>query len=279
MLSGATEAGVRGEALAGAVWTDCPYDWIPDLPDPRDHRYSASRRVLVKTPLRIDLRPTPSPTPWKGFPLSSAAHAIRHGCSLEAATLLATRLGLAVPARLPDETCPFEQLLTPAIGAQSGLRETFKAVIRQMAGRSPNPASPAGNTGAAMTGITPSYLRLSQTLAQFKGCLAEGHPFVFGCSVFETIESLEVRRSGRIPMPDTCETMLGGQAGVALGYDDAKRAFIVLMGQPVPVYRYLPYSYLVDPALAADFWTLRLTVCQGQPAFRSGRMDGRGGLI
>ena len=112
-----------------------------------------------------------------------------------------------------------------------------------------------------MAGITPSYLRLSQTLAQFKGCLAEGHPFVFGCSVFETIQSAEVHRTGRIPMPDTCETMLGGQAGVALGYDDAKRAFIVLMGQAAPAYRYLPYSYLVDPALAADFWTLRLTAC------------------
>ena len=33
-----------------------------------------------------------------------------------------------------------------------------------------------------------SYQRVAQTLAQMKGCLASGYPFVFGFTVYESFE-------------------------------------------------------------------------------------------
>jgi C1A family cysteine protease len=63
-------------------------------------------------------------------------------------------------------------------------------------------------------------------LSQLKGCLAAGYPFVFGFSVYESFESSTVaktgvpRRSvraktGKVPMPRSGETMLGGHAVAA----------------------------------------------------------------
>ena len=107
-----------------------------------------------------------------------------------------------------------------------------------------------------------SYRRLVQNLSQMKGCLASGYPFVFGFSVYESFETQTVARTGRIPMPESGETMLGGHAVVAVGYDDAGECFIVrnswgekwgLQGHGL-----MPYAYLSNPDLAADFWTIRV---------------------
>jgi hypothetical protein len=34
-----------------------------------------------------------------------------------------------------------------------------------------------------------------------KGCLAQGYPFVFGFSVYESFESQEVAKTGKVNMP------------------------------------------------------------------------------
>ena len=33
------------------------YGWIPDLPDARDHMYSAPRATMTRLPSQVDLRP------------------------------------------------------------------------------------------------------------------------------------------------------------------------------------------------------------------------------
>jgi len=45
------------------------------------------------------------------------------------------------------------------------------------------------------------YQRVSQTLRQMKGCLASGYLFVFGFSVYESFESNQVAKIGKVPMP------------------------------------------------------------------------------
>ena len=45
------------------------------------------------------------------------------------------------------------------------------------------------------------YLRLTQSLMQLKGCLAEGFPFVFGFSVFSNFDTPETRETGHLGMP------------------------------------------------------------------------------
>jgi len=107
-----------------------------------------------------------------------------------------------------------------------------------------------------------SYRRVPQVLNQMKGCLASGFPFVFGFSVYESFESADVARTGRVPLPKSGERVLGGHAVLAAGYDDATQRFTVRNSWGAKWgakgYCFMPYAYLSDPNLAADFWTIRM---------------------
>ena len=43
--------------------------------------------------------------------------------------------------------------------------------------------------------------RVGQNLTNMRGCLAEGYPFVFGFTVYESFESAVVAKTGIVPMP------------------------------------------------------------------------------
>ena len=58
-----------------------------------------------------------------------------------------------------------------------------------------------------------------------KGCLAEGFPFVFGITVYESMMSDAVAQTGIVPMPTTQEKVLGGHAILAVGFDDKTQRF------------------------------------------------------
>jgi C1A family cysteine protease len=109
-----------------------------------------------------------------------------------------------------------------------------------------------------------AYQRLTQNLNQMKACLASGYPFVFGFTVYESFESQTVAQTGVVNMPAASEQVLGGHAVVAVGYDDSQQRFIVRnswgTGWGLQGYFTMPYSYLTQahPALASDFWTIRL---------------------
>ncbi len=107
-----------------------------------------------------------------------------------------------------------------------------------------------------------SYQRLVQSLGQMQGCLASGYPFVFGFTVYESFETAAVARSGHAPMPSTREHVLGGHAVCAVGYNDANRTFLCRnswgTGWGMKGYFTIPYAYLTDTDLAADFWTIRV---------------------
>jgi C1A family cysteine protease len=95
-----------------------------------------------------------------------------------------------------------------------------------------------------------------------KGCLASGFPFVFGFSVYDGFETAAMAKTGVLEMPTPKETLRGGHAVLAVGYDEASRRFIVRnswgpkwgMGG----YFTIPYGYLLDDGLSDDFWTIRL---------------------
>jgi C1A family cysteine protease len=110
------------------------------------------------------------------------------------------------------------------------------------------------------------YIRLDgrngtgqETLALVKALLNAGFPSVFGFSVPASIS-----RDGDIPYRPTFDTIQGGQAVVAVGYDDQR-----LSGTKGAIqirnswgrdwgedgYGWLPYAY-VEEQLAADFWTV-----------------------
>jgi C1A family cysteine protease len=106
------------------------------------------------------------------------------------------------------------------------------------------------------------YQRLPQDLDPLRGCLSQGWPFVFGFAVFESFESKAVARNGRLPMPKRSERDRGGHAVMAVGYDDAQKRFILRNSWGprwgMKGYFTIPYAYVLDENLAADFWTIRL---------------------
>lgn len=114
------------------------------------------------------------------------------------------------------------------------------------------------------------YVRLDQrglrgegTLHAVKSFLTAGFASVFGFSVCTAMS-----RDAEIPYPTVFDGILGGQAAMAVGYDDKRRvrshrgAFLILnsrgTGWGDPGFGWLPYAYLREH-LAMDFWTLPAT--------------------
>ncbi|MEG1808824.1 MAG: C1 family peptidase, partial [Oscillospiraceae bacterium] len=81
-----------------------------------------------------------------------------------------------------------------------------------------------------------------------------------GITVFESFETEKTTQTGVIPLPDTLiERELGGHALLIVGYDDAKRWFVIRNSWGRKWgdkgYGYMPYEY-VERGYAFDFWVL-----------------------
>jgi C1A family cysteine protease len=109
---------------------------------------------------------------------------------------------------------------------------------------------------------TVKYLRMMHNLDELRSCLASGFPFVFGIKVYASFVGQQVANTGVVRMPKKGEKVAGLHAVVACGYDDSAKRFIVRNSYGTDWGMNgnfsIPYSYLLDPRLAHDFWTLRL---------------------
>lgn len=108
---------------------------------------------------------------------------------------------------------------------------------------------------------TVEYFRLDNSkINELKACLASGHAFVFGYQTYESGEIAD-RNGGKIPMPKTKDSSLGGHAVVCCGYDDDKKLFQIHNSWGTDCgdkgYYYLPYDYMTTTELCDDFWTIR----------------------
>jgi C1A family cysteine protease len=106
------------------------------------------------------------------------------------------------------------------------------------------------------------YMRLTHDLQEMQSCLAEGFPFVFGFTVYESFMTDKVAVNGNVPIPKKTERVVGGHAVMAVGYNDAKKWFIVRnsWGESWGIQGYftMPYMYMTNSDLTDDFWTIRL---------------------
>lgn len=104
------------------------------------------------------------------------------------------------------------------------------------------------------------YSRLD-SFPDMLSCLAAGFPFVFGFSVYTGFEGPAMASTGVLNLPGADEIFMGGHAVCAVGYDmDAKTVLVrnswgADWGQGG--YFTIPFAYISNPALAADFWTIR----------------------
>jgi len=85
-------------------------------------------------------------------------------------------------------------------------------------------------------------------------------PVLIGIDVYSSFESATVAKTGIVPLPKKSESMLGGHAICAVGYDDTKKWLICRNSWGETWgdkgYFYLPYTY-VSKKYAYDFWCLQ----------------------
>jgi C1A family cysteine protease len=255
--------------------------WIRDLPDHRDSLYSAPSAVLQKLPPKVDLRAHCPSVYDQGHIGSCTANAIAGVIQYdrlkagEKPDFVPSRLFIYFNERAIEHTVALDN------GAQ--IRDGIKSVAKL--GVCPEaewpykdvPADPATHLfppGAPET-QTPdsraredalkykviSYMRLNQSLGQFKGCLADGYPFVLGFTVYTSLWDSNGDPKTEVPLPSGNDTVDGGHAVMAVGYDDGTSRFTIRNSWGDKVqdhgYFYMPYAYLTDPSLAGDFWTIR----------------------
>ena len=244
------------------------YGWIRDLPDRRDLLYAAPPEIAAALPPRADLREGFPPPYDQGQLGSCTANAIAG-----ALQFLEAKEGQR-PPEMPSRLFIYfnERALEGTPGSDSGaqIRDGIKVVVKEgycTEEEWPNDIErfaerpPEACYRDALRERVSQYLRLSRDLSPLLTCLASGYPFVFGFSVYSSFESVAVARTGVVNLPEPTDEFVGGHAVVACGYDLAARRFTVRnswgAGWGDRGYFTMPFEYLTDPGLAADFWTIR----------------------
>lgn len=122
------------------------------------------------------------------------------------------------------------------------------------------------------------YFRLN-TATDYKQCIAQGFAFTFGFTVYESIDSDLLEKTGVMTMPGVQEKVVGGHAVTGIGYDDDFHNNPILQKHgidpstvPTRMYEiqnswndkwgdigrfWMPAEYVEDSNMADDFWTLR----------------------
>src|SRR6202789_2141611 len=190
------------------------FGWIPDTPDHRDYLYSAIA-PKVKLPPKVDLRSEDSPIENQGHLGSCTANALAGNLQF---------LERVSGQTYKDVSRLFiyynERAVEGTVGFDSGamIRDGIKVLAKygvcpestwpyEISGFTRKPTTLCYKEGLKRR-IT-SYRRL-QTINEMLNCLAEGFPFVFGFTVYESFESLKVAQTGIVPIPKKSERTLGG---------------------------------------------------------------------
>jgi C1A family cysteine protease len=250
--------------------------WHPDLPDFRDYSpfsepiidlFRDARLAAGETPLYADLREFFSPVPEK-----------HHRSTAQACVALIEYFHRRAKGQRLEPSAPFLHYVATRIGGQIGLpgmdlRSHLRAMVKfgipprslWLDDSDQDPASdpvlysfhePYG--GIRYFRLDGLNQRGCETLRVVKSFLSAGFPSVFGFSV---PGSLSIDAS--IPYRPTLDSVRGGQALVAVGFDDnrlrnTKGALLVRgcwgASWGENGYGWLPYAY-AEKQLATCFWT------------------------
>jgi C1A family cysteine protease len=252
------------------------FSWIPDIPDIRDYPYdmistvpSPDRFMFAPGPgLSYDLRPQCSPVDDQGRIGSCVLNAETafmefmanlsfakytelsrlfpyYNCREYQGDVLSDngtslRLGLQMLAQYG--TCP------EAMWPYTGINLTKK----------PTPEC----YSAALAHKVIRYYRLSNVdMSQMLDTLKQGYPFVCGITLYSGWNQVSV--TGALNLPDLAhgETRLGGHGVMVVGNIAPIERCIVRNSYGSAWgnqgYFTIPYSYLTNPGLCGDLWTIR----------------------
>jgi lysozyme family protein len=255
------------------------FGWKPDLPDFRDHLYSAPVGTLQSLPPIVNLTPE-FEIYDQGEIGSCTANALAGAIQFDrlknkqSPDFIPSRLFVYFNERVVENDVALDggAYLRDGIKTLSQLgvcTETswpYDASLPAPYDGGPFPAGsrPAAQppdqcyTEALQYRIT-TYQRLTPTLAQLQGCLASGYPFVFGFSIYSSWYDQDPRPK-TISLPTGAgDSQVGGHAVLCVGYDNETSLFKIRNSWGPTAgesgYFYMPYSYLTG-GLASDFWVI-----------------------
>jgi C1A family cysteine protease len=239
------------------------YGWQPDLPDERDFLYRAIEPVVI-VPTAVDISGQCSVIEDQGRLGSCTAQALAGNVEfldnvIDGIYTDVSRLFIYYNERVLMNTMEYDSGASLRIGIKTLKNDgvcdesLWPYVISRFTRTPPHKCY----TNARDHRIV-SYHRISG-VSEMLSCLTEGYPFVFGFTVYESFESSAVARTGVVPMPKKGESVLGGHAVMAVGFDTKAKRFLVRNSWGErwgrKGYFTMPFGYL--ETLAADFWTIR----------------------
>ena len=241
------------------------YGWHPDLPDQRDLSYTVVK--TTKLPSVVDLQAHCPAVYDQGDLGSCTANAV---AGLFEYNLLKQKITDFMPSRL--FIYYNERAIEGTVSYDSGamIRDGIKTVNKQgvchetlwpydITKFADQPTPNCYTDGLLNEALV--YQRLDITLTAMRNCLALGNPFVFGFTVYESFESEQLANTGIMSMPKRNESVIGGHAVMAVGYNDntgyvkCRNSWGSSWGKQG--YFYMPYAYISNTMLTSDFWTIQ----------------------
>ena len=241
------------------------FGWKPDLHDYRDYKFRITPPKVL--PSFIDLRPLCPPV-FNQLDLGSCtANALAAAYEFEK---IRQKQQYFMPSRL--FIYYNERVLEKRVKIDSGasLRNGIKTLNKQ--GVCPEDMwkydvkkfTTKPNIKCYKTALKNQileYVNLENSLGNIKQCLSDGYPVSFGFSVYTSFMSDSVAKTGVATLPKAGDSLEGGHAVLAVGFDDEKNAVLVRNSWGdewgIQGYFYLPYEYISN-YLAQDFWTIKL---------------------
>lgn len=239
------------------------YGWVPDLPDQRDFHLEVTRARPL--PPHIDLRPE-MPAVYDQEKLGSCtANAIAAAYEYESLreggkAWTPSRLFIYYNERQMEGTVDYD--------AGAMIRDGVRSVAKL--GVVPETEWPYVISQFKQQPSETLYTEaLSRHIAVYRRAnpihvrwaIAHRYPVIFGFTVYESFESQEVANTGVMNLPGDGESVLGGHAVLAVGYDDESQRLIVRNSWGSDWgdggYFTMPYAYILNGSLASDFWTIR----------------------
>jgi C1A family cysteine protease len=245
------------------------HGWTPDEADHRDHLFYVEPVSMERLPRSVDLRSKCPPIFDQGGKIGSCtANAV---CNAFRFNLMQqksehryqpSRLFLHFNAReiAGKEKQNHGAQIRDAMKsvAKHGIcRERFWPYVAYHYAKKP----PEHAYANALQHQSITYQRIAHQLLLLKACLAQGHPFVFGITLFSGFETVNMEKTGILHLPEKSETLVGGHTVLAVGYNDRSERFILMNSWGAKWgrkgYFSVPYAYLESHTLASDFWTIR----------------------